>query len=558
MKRIGQNRLEWALLGLIAVLCAGLSFLQYRWTGEVSRAEQARLRSALDGQVASFVRAFDEELRESCRTLLPDEAEIKAEGAQEAHRARFEQWSASHDRSLLTRIGIAIPEPRQGTLNLFSLDHSGQMAPMAWPPIWEPLRTSMTARMNGAGPPPLAPQDSTLVESPVFGHEVHGRQRPEIEWMIFEVNEEYLRDRFLPHLLAEHLSFGGDADYDVSVSWADPRRPVFFSTRADKSSVEPGADLTAGIFSANVAAAADRRHRRPERRPDDDGPGSRWVMSVRHREGSLEAAVAHARVRNMLTSLVLISLLGGAAWALVRYTARSRRLSEMQFRFAAGVSHDLRTPLTAIRGAAFNLANGVVTEPAAIGRYAHLILRNAEELTAMIENVLAFSATMHSNTAPERSETFAVGDLVEHAAASLYQEIEQAGCRLELNVAPDLPAVTGDSVALEHAFRNLIGNAARHAAQGKWIGVSAERRDSTVEVQVSDRGPGIPEVERERIFEPFYRSEQTRSTQVRGTGLGLSLVKDTVERHGGTLTVHNSPSGGTQFIVRLPALAEVE
>lgn len=161
---------------------------------------------------------------------------------------------------------------------------------------------------------------------------------------------------------------------------------------------------------------------------------------MRHRAGSLDIAVARARRRNLFASLLLVGLLGGTAWALVQYTGRSRRLAEMQFRFAAGVSHDLRTPLTAIRGAAFNLVGGLVKEPAAIGRYAKLILRNAEELTSMIENVLAFSASLHSGK-EERREIFAVGDLLEHAAASMAQEIEQAGCRIELTVAPELPPV---------------------------------------------------------------------------------------------------------------------
>jgi signal transduction histidine kinase len=78
-----------------------------------------------------------------------------------------------------------------------------------------------------------------------------------------------------------------------------------------------------------------------------------------------------------------------------------------------------------------------------------------------------------------------------------------------------------------------------------------------VEIRVSDRGPGIPETERERIFEPFYRGEQTRAQRVQGTGLGLSLVKTTVERQKGTVEVHNSPSGGAQFTLRLPAAPAV-
>ncbi|MBL8209808.1 MAG: HAMP domain-containing histidine kinase [Bryobacterales bacterium] len=262
-------------------------------------------------------------------------------------------------------------------------------------------------------------------------------------------------------------------------------------------------------------------------------------------------AARNARRRNLAASFALIGLLGGAAGMLVRYTARSRRLAEMQFQFAAGVSHDLRTPLTAIRGAAFNLADGVV-EPERVGSYARLILRNADELTAMIENVLSFSATLHRN-ALRRSDSFHVGDLLEHAAAAMAYEIERAGCKLELTLAPELPVLTGDSTALELAFRNLIANAVRHAAAGKWIGVSASAVASGVEIRISDRGPGIGESERERIFEAFYRGEGNPNGPVQGTGLGLSLVRSTVERHHGTVTVEDAALGGAEFIVRLPA-----
>jgi signal transduction histidine kinase len=548
VKRIGQSRIEWALLGVIAVVCAVLSFLQYRWTGELSRAEPALLRAGLNDQLPRLAQAFSEETRESCTMLLPDAQEIRERGTAEAHRIRHEQWASSHDRSLFTRIGIAAPE--QGTLRLYSIDGQGRTAPMQWPPNWEALRETMMARMNGEGRPPNTPPNSFTIQLPVFAHP--GDRGSEIEWMIFDLNEDYLRSKLLPRLVSEYLTPGGEAVYDVSVSWGGPHGPVIFSTRSDKSSVLAGADATAGLFFGDTNASPGRGRGRFR----DEAHLDRWTIAVRHRAGSLEIAVARARTRNLVASLILVGLLGGTAWALVRYTARSRRLAEMQFRFAAGVSHDLRTPLTAIRGAAFNLVEGLVKEPVAIGRYAKLILRNAEELTSMIENVLAFSASLHSDKA-ERREAFAIGDLLEHAAATMAQEIEQAGCRIELTIAPDLPALAGDAVALELVFRNLIGNAVRHGAGGKWIGVSAAQTTDGVEIRVCDRGPGIPETERERIFEAFYRGEQTRSQRVQGTGLGLSLVRTTVERQRGTVEVHNSPGGGAQFTVRLPAAPAV-
>ena len=548
MKRIGQARIEWALLGVIAVVCAVLSFLQYRWTGELSRAEPALLRAGLNEQVRRLVQTLNDELRDSCTMLLPDAKEIREKGAAEAHKIRYEQWASSHDRSLFTRIGIGLPE--QATLRLYGIDREGRIAPIEWPPNWETLHEAMTARMKGVGRPPNTSLDSATIELPVFADP--GDRGSELEWMILDLDEDYLRSKLLPRLVTEYLNPSGDAVYDVSVSWNGPHGPVMFSTRSDRSSVAAGADATAGMFSVDMGASPGRGRGRFR----DEAHSSRWTVAVRHRAGSLDIAVARARTRNLVASLALVGLLGGAAWALVQYTARSRRLAEMQFRFAAGVSHDLRTPLTAIRGAAFNLVEGLVTDPAAIGRYAKLILRNSEELTSMIENVLAFSASLHSDK-EERREVFAIGDLLEHAAAAMTQEIEQAGCRIELTVAPELPAVAGDAVALELVFRNLIGNALRHGGGGKWIGVSAARSADGVEIRVSDRGPGIPETERERIFEPFYRGKQTRAQRVQGTGLGLSLVKSTVERQRGTVEVHNAPSGGAQFTLRLPAAPAV-
>lgn len=540
MKRIGQARVEWALLGVIAVVCAGLSFLQYRWTGELSRAEPVLLRAGLNDQLRRLVQAFNEEIRESCAALLPAAGEIHERGRAEAHQIRYEQWASTHDRSMFSRIGVAVPE--QGTLRLYAIDG----APMEWPPDWAELREAMTDRANRTGRPPNNMSGSATIQLPVFADP--GNRGSELEWMVFDLNEDYLRNKVFPHLVAEFLNPTADAVYDVSVTAGGPRGPVIFSTRKDGSSVAAGADAMAAILSGEPGGPPGRGRGRFH----DEGYASRWMIAVRHRAGSLDIAVSRARTRNLVASLLLVGLLAGTAWALVQYTARSRRLAEMQFRFAAGVSHDLRTPLTAIRGAAFNLVEGLVKEPAGIDRYSRLILRNAEELTSMIENVLAFSASLHSGRR-EGSGTVAVGDLLEHAAAALAQEIEQAACRIEVTVAPDLPPVAGDAVELELLFRNLIGNAVRHGAAGKWIGVSAARTRDEVEIRVTDRGPGIPEAERKRIFEPFYRGEQTRAQRIQGTGLGLSLVKTAVERYHGSIEVQRPEGGGAQFTVHFPA-----
>jgi signal transduction histidine kinase len=539
VKRIGQTRIEWALLAVIAVVCAVLSFLQYRWTGELSKAEPALLRAGLNDQLHRLSQAFNNEIRDNCMMLLPD-SRSRGNRLVDGFQNRYGQWASSRDRDLFQRIGISTKEPDD--VILYGIDNAGRVKAMDWPPDWEDLHEAMAAR-HPARPPDARP-DSNLLQMPIFG-----QPGPERGWLIFELNETYVRDKMLPQLIAEYLN-PVESAYDVSVSRSGPSAQLIFSTRSDHSGVVEGADATAGLFASQVAGSAFARGRGRFR---DEGGFSRWTIAVRHRGGSLDAAVASARGKNLIVSLILVGLLGGTAWALVQFTGRSRRLADMQFHFAAGVSHDLRTPLTAIRGAAFNLIEGVVKDPMAVARYLRLILRNAEELTSIIENVLAFSAAQHASK-HGHVEAIAVADVLEHAVAAMTHEIEQAGCRIEVNIAAGLPAVAGDAVAIELVFRNLIGNALRHGLGGKWIGLSAAPFADGVEVRVCDHGPGIPEREQERIFEPFYRGEQTRAQRVPGTGLGLSLVKNTIERYKGTVTVINSSGGGAEFKVRLPAL----
>ena len=146
------------------------------------------------------------------------------------------------------------------------------------------------------------------------------------------------------------------------------------------------------------------------------------------------------------------------------------------------------------------------------------------------------------------------------AVAATAQDAKIAHCDVQLELPPGLPAINGDAPALRRVFQNLITNAAKHGGQGGWIGISAakveEGRTPMIEIKVSDRGPGIPKAELSEIFKPFFRGAAAQAMQIRGSGLGLSLVKEIVEAHGGTVSVENSPGSGAVFVVRLPAARE--
>ena len=126
---------------------------------------------------------------------------------------------------------------------------------------------------------------------------------------------------------------------------------------------------------------------------------------------------------------------------------------------------------------------------------------------------------------------------------------------VEKKIEPGLPFVLADELAMKYALQNLVDNAVKYGAEGgNWIGVFASKAEGdAVEVRVADHGPGIPPDEQEHIFDPFFRGRRAVEDQVHGTGLGLNLVKNIVEAHGGTISVHSEPLKGTEFVLRIPA-----
>jgi two-component system, OmpR family, phosphate regulon sensor histidine kinase PhoR len=126
---------------------------------------------------------------------------------------------------------------------------------------------------------------------------------------------------------------------------------------------------------------------------------------------------------------------------------------------------------------------------------------------------------------------------------------------IELHVSSDLPAVAGDESALRRVFHNLVGNAVKYGAAGRWVGLQAHATGTHVEVTVSDRGIGIPPADQERIFDPFYRAPDVVAAQIQGAGLGLSLVKRIVDAHRGRISVTSTPGAGSTFTVTLPVAA---
>jgi signal transduction histidine kinase len=291
-------------------------------------------------------------------------------------------------------------------------------------------------------------------------------------------------------------------------------------------------------------------------------PGARreareaWRLIVSHHAGSLSAAVAKTRRRNLAIGLGVLALLGGSAAFLAVASHRARALARQQMTFVAAVSHELRTPLAAIRSAGQNLADGVVSDPEQVRRYGVMVDREGERLTALVEQTLELSGMLARGRSVRLEEVDPA-----HLVGEVLSEVRPRE-PVEVDVPSGLGPVVADGVALRSALRNLVDNALKHGAgqsvavHARMAGMAGGARE--LQFVVEDGGPGVPSGEAEHLFEPFYRGAAARAHGVPGSGLGLSLVRHVAEAHGGRVSVGAGPGGrGVAFTLHLP-LAAVE
>ncbi|HKY04941.1 MAG TPA: ATP-binding protein, partial [Blastocatellia bacterium] len=285
-----------------------------------------------------------------------------------------------------------------------------------------------------------------------------------------------------------------------------------------------------------------------------------WKLLLNHRDGSLDAVVQSLRRRNLTVSFGILLLLGLSVLMMIVSTRRAQRLARQQMEFVAGVSHELRTPLAVICSAGENLADGVIADRSQIERYGSLIQKEGRRLSELVEQALEFAGIQSGRKAYDLRPV-AVAEIIERAVADCHRLLDERGCRVEREIEPGLPPVSGDSAALGRVVQNLIGNAIKYGGSDGWIGVKARRstadRAGEIEIRVEDRGQGIESADLPHIFEPFYRGSKAVAAQVPGSGLGLSLVRHIVKAHGGRVSVESlerdGDARGTAFIVHLPA-----
>ncbi|WP_034630839.1 two-component system histidine kinase PnpS [Desulfotruncus alcoholivorax] len=237
--------------------------------------------------------------------------------------------------------------------------------------------------------------------------------------------------------------------------------------------------------------------------------------------------------------------------AVLHDISQIRKLERIRTEFVDNVSHELKTPVTAIKGFTETLLDGAMYQQDTCREFVEIIDNEAARLSRLVHDLLDLSK-IESKHMQIKTSPVDINELVRDTAAKLHGQIDSAGLELKL-ILPDKPVVTEvNSDMIEQVLINLIDNAIKYTHTGGRIEVVVSEEDRNMIVRVRDNGIGIPAADLDRIFERFYRVDKTRSRAMGGTGLGLSIVKHIVDLHGGTVGVQSTPGVGSEFYFLLP------
>lgn len=271
-----------------------------------------------------------------------------------------------------------------------------------------------------------------------------------------------------------------------------------------------------------------------------------------HEQVSSEVVVGTVRPRSFAVTAAPVHATGPSGAVLVLHDiSELRRLERVRRDFVANVSHEFRTPLTAIQGFAETLLGGALGDPANRGHFVEIIRDHATRLARLTEDLLKLSR-IEAGKLDLEFRPVSVYQLVQSCVETASFKAARKELTLEICIPEGLPNVRGDSNGLQEVLQNLLDNAVQYTPAGGRLEVSASNNGGKVQVTVSDTGIGIPQAEQERIFERFYRVDAARSREAGGTGLGLSIARHIVEAHAGHLWVESAVGEGSQFRFSIP------
>jgi two-component system, OmpR family, phosphate regulon sensor histidine kinase PhoR len=278
------------------------------------------------------------------------------------------------------------------------------------------------------------------------------------------------------------------------------------------------------------------------------------VRHVLHGDARVESEIATGTLRQHFFAATVASVRAGetlGAVVVLHDITELRRLERVRRDFVANVSHEFKTPLTAIQGFAETLLAGAIDDAQNRGRFLEIILEHARRLARLTDDLLRLSQ-LDSDRLELEIDEVSVTQIVDSCLATAQHRASENGLKLSMDIPEQMPTVAGDQRRLAEVLQNLLDNARQYTLPGGEIVLSAEAHELEVVFTVADTGIGIPQADQSRIFERFYRVDAARSREAGGTGLGLAIAKHLIEAQGGRIWVESEIGKGSRFYFSVP------
>ncbi len=589
------------LIASLAAILVALAMLQYRWSGQVSEAEHERMHTSLLVSMNQFRLQLNNELQKLGFLFQPD-AGVLRQRDWTRYAANCEIAFSEVDYDLARNVYLWIPEAGGGPQLLRLNRDLKDFEAIPWPARIQSIRNRYLRFFSN--PSPLRQEVRPLIWA--INHQIplmirilvtsspsRDSSSANVQFagcIMIELNMESIRKELFAELAEKYFGGPDGFVYHVAVTSGEDPGSVLYQSDSNmtiSALTHPDAKISLldnprerlGFMRPlreNGSGPPEPAIPRPSSLPPPplepplggrmrgmgsillDGENAAWTLVAQHRKGSLEAAVADMRRRNLALSFGSLLLLSFSVALIIVSARRAQRLARLQMDFVAGISHELRTPLAVICSAGDNLAEGVTEDSSgATRKYGELIRNEGRKLSSMIEQTLQFAGVQRGGRRYDlRPES--INKIAAIALKHAKPMIDEAGFSVEKSLAPDLPAIKVDAAALSRAIQNLIQNAIKYAGESRRLLIRTFKTQANhgaeVLLAVEDEGMGIDSEDLPHIFEPFYRGKAAGSAHIHGTGLGLFIVRETLASMGGSIDVTSSSGKGSTFTIHLPAL----
>lgn len=597
-----------AVGGVILVLTLFLG-LQYVWLGQASEAERERMQRRVEADAKNFADDFNREIQAAFFNFQIDAAGWE-KGDWAEFNERYDFWKSKTQYPELIKeiVYFKKDDPRPLRYDVETRVFAVAEVPAGITTLREKIEDSRSFKPfyedEYALVMPIHDAESHLehiVLRRTRGGEPQAVEMPERKgFLVIALDREVIGGRILPDLTAKHFPEGNfrvavknkieepvyetagtlsQPDTKAGLLSFSPDNAIFFSDRNMMSKLrtekrestvvnehiesktfshtETGPKgtktgrLTIELTPGPLARTGSGIKARSSVFSGPDGSGDPWTLNVQHAAGSIDAFTRGEFNKSFAIGLGLYLLLVGAIVAIVLSALRSKMFAQRQIDFVSSVSHEFRTPLAVIYSASENLADGVTKDVDQVSRYGNLIKGEGRKLSAMVEQILQFAGARSGRKKYSFAPTHAA-DVVTVAINECRPILDEKAFEIETAIDKNVPPFKADADAISTALQNLISNSVKYSNGSQWIRVAASNGNGLIRISVEDRGVGIAADDLKHIFEPFYRAKTVVDAQIHGNGLGLALVKEIAEAHGGTVKAKSEAGKGSEFVIELP------